>query len=226
MDLFSNGAITLSFDDGWKCIYDNAFPIIKKNKILATFYVISGYLDDEQFPRYMNIEDIRDLEKHGHEIGCHTVSHKHLSQENKNIIKEEIISSLDYLKNEGFSVSTFSYPYGEFNDEILEIVKNAGFIGARSVERGFNDLETNPFLLKCQAVKTSTKPEQVKEWIDFAKARNKWLILMLHQIDHDGREWSTTSEILTEIVDCIKNSNINSITLKEGLKILNDAATI
>ena len=218
--LFLNGAISLSFDDGWRSIYENALPILEKSKLKSTHFIISDCLDDAQFPQFMNLENIKELEKLGHEIGCHTAGHKHLIQESQSIIESEIFLSLKYLKDKDFNVATFAYPYGGYDDRVIEIIKQAGFAGARSTINGYNTETTNLFLLKCQAIKVDTLMSQVKEWIHESQEKNVWLILMFHQIDHEGQAWSTTLEILSQITDYILERKIQTLTIRGGLNLL------
>jgi peptidoglycan/xylan/chitin deacetylase (PgdA/CDA1 family) len=213
------GAVTLSFDDGWKSIYDNGFPILKRAGFKATHYIVSGYLDESQFALYMHMEEVKELELAGHEIGCHSVSHRHLPQEPFNLIQGEVVLAKKYLANHGITSETFAYPYGEFDDCVVDVVKTAGFRGARCTERGFNDEMTDPFLLKVQAVKVSTQLFEVVEWLDQAIAENKWLILMFHQIDTEGREWSCRPEMLQNIVDEIARRGIRPVTVREMLPL-------
>ena len=211
------GLVTLSFDDGWKCIYDNAFPLLEKAGVKSTHYIITGYLDAVQMPQYMNAEHILALQKAGHEIGCHTVAHKHLPVEPDELIRDEINLSKAYLQKLDINAESFAYPYGEYDDRVVQVVKDAGFLCARSTIRGFNDQDTDPLLLKVQAVKVDTKVSEVSSWIDQALKDKTWLILMFHQIDHGGREWSTTPEILSEILDYINLKQIQPVTVSDGM---------
>ena len=186
-DVFPNGAVSLSFDDGWRCSYEQGLPILDEAQLPSTHYIISGYLDDQQFPRYMNLDHLRDLTARGHEIGCHTASHKRLPTETQRIIEEEILLSRRYLERLVGSVETFSYPYGEYDQRIVAVVKRAGFLGARSVHDGLNDEGVDPFVLKCKAVTLRTTIREVRKWIEAARHRQAWLVLMFHQIDHEGR---------------------------------------
>src|SRR5437667_41092 len=143
-DVFPNGAVSLSVADGWRCSYEQGLPILDEAQLPSTHYIISGCLDDQQFPRYMNVDHLRDLTARGHEIGCHTASHKRLPTETQRIIEEEILLSRRYLERLVGSVETFSYPYGEYDQRIVAVVKRAGFLGARSVHDGLNDEGVDP----------------------------------------------------------------------------------
>src|SRR3989449_7726027 len=118
---FPYGAVSLSFDDGWRCSYEQGLPILDEMQLPSTHYIISGCLDDQQFPRYMNVDHLRDLTARGHEIGCHTASHKRLPTETQRIIEEEILSAIP-------TANTISGSSRSSNGQ--------RFLGARSVHDG------------------------------------------------------------------------------------------
>src|SRR5665647_925886 len=41
---FNEGMVTLTFDDGWRSIHDNALPLMNKYGIVSTQYLVSGFL--------------------------------------------------------------------------------------------------------------------------------------------------------------------------------------
>lgn len=43
-DLFSQGLVSLTFDDGWTTHYDNALPILKAANLKGTFYITSDFV--------------------------------------------------------------------------------------------------------------------------------------------------------------------------------------
>ncbi|MFA4960801.1 MAG: polysaccharide deacetylase family protein [Candidatus Pacearchaeota archaeon] len=226
MNIFEHGAVSLSFDDGWLSGYENALPILVKHDFKGTFYVVSSYLDGKQFPRYMNKEHIRELAVKGNEIGSHTVSHKHLLAETSTIVWDELSIAKKYLEEIVGNVRTFAYPYGEYTSEVIDAVKKAGYLGARSTIRGWNNNSADPYLLKVQAVRVEVEPEEVYTWIDIAVKKNAWLILMFHQVDYEGRIWSTTPDKLENIASYISREKVRVITIDEGLRLINGFARI
>ena len=93
----------------------------------------------------------------------HTKTHPSLPTLTSQNALSEIEGSRQDLLNAGIStVNTFVYPYGDYNDQIIDMVRNAGYIGARSVLRGANDQDANPFLLKIQQVDRNTTLEEVR----------------------------------------------------------------
>jgi peptidoglycan/xylan/chitin deacetylase (PgdA/CDA1 family) len=68
------------------------------------------------------------MSENGIEFGAHTVSHPRLTKIPLEKAREEIEESKREIEEKlGKQVKCFSYPYGDYNAEIIEIVKEAGF---------------------------------------------------------------------------------------------------
>jgi peptidoglycan/xylan/chitin deacetylase (PgdA/CDA1 family) len=132
--------------------------------------------------------------------------------------REEIEGSKAALQAIGINpVSTFVYPLGEYNNSVVQLVKEAGYLGARTVERGYNTKVSDRYALKEQEIDASTVFADAKSWIDSAKASKTWLILTFHQVDYTGSYYGNTPELLQQVIDYIKASGIDVVTLKDGI---------
>ena len=76
----------------------------------------------------------RDLHRKGFEIGSHTKTHPRLTTTPKDDVWNEIKKSRDLIISQVGKCDWFSYPYGQYNDEIIEMVKKAGYKYARTSE--------------------------------------------------------------------------------------------
>jgi peptidoglycan/xylan/chitin deacetylase (PgdA/CDA1 family) len=82
------------------------------------------------------------------DIGVHTVTHPLLSVMSQDDQSAEIVGSRQKLEAIlGISVETFSYPYGNFTPETVEIVEAAGFEGALTTEENVVEVGKNFFRL-------------------------------------------------------------------------------
>jgi peptidoglycan/xylan/chitin deacetylase (PgdA/CDA1 family) len=120
-------AAIITFDDGMLSQYTYAKPILDKYNFKATFYIICNKVDKEN---RMNWNDIHILEEEGHEIGSHSMNHKRLSKLSEEEIEYEIIESKKCLQENGFDVTSFSFPYndGDNNKNILKIITENYYI--------------------------------------------------------------------------------------------------
>src|SRR5262249_14680478 len=73
---FSQGMVTLSFDDAWASQYTNALPILRSSGLPATFYLISTAIQNNaKLPDRMTPAMATTIANDGHEIGGHTITH-------------------------------------------------------------------------------------------------------------------------------------------------------
>lgn len=137
--------IILTFDDGYKDFYENAFPILKKYNVKATEFVITKVLD---ISPYLTWNQIKEMDKSGLiTIGAHTRHHANLPDiSQKDIIDEVKGSKADLESQLKKPVNWFAYPYGSYNSFIMNTVKSAGFKGAASTVYGVNQSRENAFL--------------------------------------------------------------------------------
>ncbi len=211
---FSQGMVTLAFDDGFKSIYTNGIPILNAAGIKSTQFIVTGFLGDTD---YMTQADVLSMAGQGHEIGAHTRTHPHLTQISTTQAHDEIFGSCDDLRAMGLDPKTFTYPYGEYNDAIIQMVKDAGYIGARSVNEGFNIPLSDRYVLMDQHVEKTTTVAQAQQWIDQAVANKQWLVMEFHEQRADGDQYSNNPAILQGIVNYIKQKSVKTVTMREGI---------
>lgn len=142
--------IVISLDDGWKGQYTNAFPILKKYGFTASYYIITETaLNNSYYPGYMNVSEVQEVHTAGFEIGCHSKTHPSgglntTSNPNLNLTLEIFESRQDLCVMLGVCPKTFAYPEGVYDQNVVNLVKQNGFIGSRAIERdGFWDNSTD-----------------------------------------------------------------------------------
>ena len=138
--------ILLTIDDAFKSFYEQAWPILKKNKIPFILFVNTREIGSSG---YMNWKQIKEIskEKFVH-IGNHSFSHDYLVDKTKSEISNDInLAITDLKKNLGYNTPFFSYPFGEYSNELKNIVKNFGFKYAFGQHSGVVDETKNFFEL-------------------------------------------------------------------------------
>jgi peptidoglycan/xylan/chitin deacetylase (PgdA/CDA1 family) len=219
--IFSSGAVTLTFDDGWLSQYQNAFPKLKQSGVPASFYIISHQLSDFGFPGYMSQAQVKELYNAGEEIGAHTRTHPHLSQLSSSAQQNEIVGSQTDLNNLGVGpITTFAYPFGDYNDTTLGILQNSGIQGARTAIGGFADPLSDPYQLPRQGVMVTTTLSQLQQWIAQATSSKTWLILEIHEVSDNGNQFSISPALFSQLINYLVEQKVKVVTLSQGLSSL------
>ena len=92
------------------------------------------------------------MKKEGIDFGCHTHSHPILSKIPLEEAKKEILKSKNILADIlGEKINLFAYPLGQlrtFNQNIISVLKEEGFLLSCSTIWGSNTKNTNSFFLR------------------------------------------------------------------------------
>lgn len=131
---FRTKALTLSYDDG--TIFDREMvPILNRYKLKCTFN-----LNSKLFARDRRISEceVNDLYA-GHEIAVHTATHPHLENLDPGVAVNEIIKDREELERiSGAIVKGMAYPFGLFDERVVESVQACGIHYARTVQSTYS----------------------------------------------------------------------------------------
>lgn len=128
--------IVISFDDGWVDDYAVAFPLLKKDNFIGTFFVYTQPIGHSQLT--LSWDQIKEMSAAGMDFQGHTLTHPHLTQLSPDSAAREIGDAKKTLEAHlGKSIVTFAYPFGEYNSVVLELVKRAGFESAVTIDPGY-----------------------------------------------------------------------------------------
>ena len=115
--------ILLTIDDAFMSFYDNAWPILKKEKIPFILFVSTKAVGNKG---YMSWSQIKEVEKEKFAfIGNHSHSHDYLTKFTFQNFVEDIEKSIKIFNDKlGYNPSFFSYPFGEYNLEQKNYISN------------------------------------------------------------------------------------------------------
>ena len=122
----------ITLDDGWGNQFRYAFPILEKYNDPAVFYVYTHAIGHKVF---LSWHQVKKLQAARMIIGGHTASHPELPKVTDiATLNEEIIRSKETTEAElGRTIGTFAYPFGEYNQQDINVVEQAGYSSARTV---------------------------------------------------------------------------------------------
>lgn len=141
-------SVVITVDDGWRSLYDIAFPILKKYGFSATLFVYTDFIGGG---KAMSWKQVREFSENGFDIQCKTRTHRNLARLKENESFREYFDSIEMeleypkkliKKKLNKSCSCLAYPYGETNNLVVALLKKHGYRAAFTA-RG----ESNPFFV-------------------------------------------------------------------------------
>lgn len=144
--------VVLTFDDGCEKFYDITFPVLDKFKFPSTIYPIASFLgkhpiingNEYSGLKILSKSMLLELSQLGVEIGAHTMNHVKLTQVDNETAFNEVKKSKDTIEQViGNKINSFSFPHGDFNKDVIEIVSQTGFNNALTCINGYaNDAKS------------------------------------------------------------------------------------
>lgn len=133
--------VMINFDDAYKSIFSDAYPLLKKYHMTATVFVPANLVGHRA---YLTWEQLQELNREDIEIESHSLWHPYLTRSKK--AHEEIFESKKILEEKfGVPVQTFAYPFGDYDDRIIKLVQEAGYSLARTFSTGNGISRENRF---------------------------------------------------------------------------------
>jgi biofilm PGA synthesis lipoprotein PgaB len=129
--------VVLTFDDAYRSIYTEAFPLLKEKGWPFTVFVTTKYISDS-YSQFMNWAQLREIEKYGGEIGNHSHTHAYFIRkkigENDSQWRLRIMSEINQAQTILTQqleqpITAIAYPYGEFSDELKQVLMEFDYYG-------------------------------------------------------------------------------------------------
>jgi peptidoglycan/xylan/chitin deacetylase (PgdA/CDA1 family) len=139
--------VVITIDDGYEDNFRYAYPVFKKFGFPVTIFLITDLIGESGF---LNWDQVRAMSKNNISFGGHTKTHLYLGLlNNDKVLIEEIAGSKEAIEHElGVPVNYFCYPVGGFNQRVKEIVKQSGYQGACTTNRGADRFNQDSYELK------------------------------------------------------------------------------
>ena len=142
LDAFKNNAklpdktVIITFDDGYKDNYENAYPILKKYYLKGTIFVITDYVS--LYPNYITWDEAKEMQKSGViNLESHTMDHFNLLKISKNDARLQLANSKYWLEAHLKKPVTFlAYPEGDYNEDLKNMLKELKYEGGFTVNYG------------------------------------------------------------------------------------------
>jgi peptidoglycan/xylan/chitin deacetylase (PgdA/CDA1 family) len=137
------GAVLLTFDDGYSDQFRYAFPILQRFGDRAIFFINTGTIGT---PRHLTWPEVETMAKAGMSIECHGVNHADLGKSNETEQTYEIdrcVRELSAHLHE--SVLAYAYPSGDFDAQTIGLERQAGVLFGFTTDPRFQTDARSPY---------------------------------------------------------------------------------
>ncbi|HSX40427.1 MAG TPA: polysaccharide deacetylase family protein [Candidatus Saccharimonadales bacterium] len=133
--------VAVTFDDGYRDNYDNAFPVLKKYGIKFNLMLATGLTEGADFLTWGQVTEMKNSGQMF--LTDHTWSHYAVNHGANDKIQFEIMTAKQQIESHtGQATNIFTYPYGSFNNNAVSLLQQDGFIGAFSTIGGFTQCDS------------------------------------------------------------------------------------
>ncbi len=212
--------VSFTFDDVPLSAFTFGVPILEKYGARATFYVTGSNCTR---PGCVQKEDILELARRGHEIACHSFSHKRMDKMSTAQIKEDCARNREYFEK---SIGTgqlknFAYPSGALALRTKNALRGS-YLSLRGVHGGINSGPTDLLLLRANSL-SGIKPRQLKELAEKTALSKGWLIFYSHDVSSSPSPWGVTPETLEAAVKAALAAGLKIATVDEAVSQIGPA---
>ncbi len=185
--------VAITFDDGWRDNFTEAFPALREAGFSATIFLITNQVararPSNQWDDYLTLADIKVMSAAGIEFGSHTHTHPRLTKlesgsndTEAGTVMFELAESRRRMKEElGLMGDWFCYPYGNFAPRIAQLVRKAGYCGALSTIRDNRPASGQLFWMPRVMIMNDTDPKRLGymlspwyHWVHALKNKKRW----------------------------------------------------
>ena len=222
--------VSLTFDDGLRSQFERAVPVLRKHRLVATFFLIANTEEtheawDEKTRgckwskldwSERDVKMLRGLLGEGHEIGSHGSTHR--EQMIKTQPDGEAAGSRKFIEERlGSGISSFCYPYYWSQQYLEAAVKRAGYRQGRAGDHsGYYPIGApfDRFNIDCRTIGVN---EDVAEWL----RPGNWHVLTFHGIGREEDGWRpiTVEEfdsLMTKLAGYRDAGRAEVVTFKDG----------
>jgi peptidoglycan/xylan/chitin deacetylase (PgdA/CDA1 family) len=213
--------VSLTFDDAPKSAATAGAAMLEEYDARGTFY-ISGGLVDKWSGNWtaLSQDDIVGLHRGGHELACHTFSHKRAIDLDATAMTAEIEKNRDYLTSldPSIRIENFAYPYG-FASVSRKRQLAGAFRSSRGILPGVNsgivDLQ---FLRATPLIDRDIDADGIDLAFDEALEKNGWLIFYSHDVARPPSRYGCSPSLLRHALEAASRRKIPILSIAQALR--------
>jgi peptidoglycan/xylan/chitin deacetylase (PgdA/CDA1 family) len=161
--------VVLTFDDGHRDAYTNAFPLLKKYDMTGTFFVVTDFINYKD-PEYVTWDMVKAMSKAGMSIESHSRTHKDMRNRSNAFLVWEILGPIEQITAfTGKRPYFFCYPGGQYDQAVIDVLRSAGTLAAVTTRPGNTYTLSNAMTWPRQRVRHNTTLEQFAAMVEIGE---------------------------------------------------------
>ena len=213
--------VSFTFDDVPKSAATVGAAILEAHDVRGTFYVIGSQVGTSS-PLWDMVdgEDVVALHRRGHEIACHTFSHKRACDLDAGTLNAEIEHNQRYLRSldSSIRIENFAYPFG-YGSFVRKRQLKTVFKSCRSIVPGVNSGSVDlQFLRAMPLIDRRIDRDGIERAFDQAQTHNGWLIFYTHDVADEPSPYGCSPALLNEALEAASRRKIPVLNMAEALR--------
>jgi peptidoglycan/xylan/chitin deacetylase (PgdA/CDA1 family) len=213
--------VSFTFDDVPKSAATVGAAILEAHDATATYYVIGSQVGTSSaLWELVDGDDIVDLHRRGHEIACHTFSHKRACDLDAETLSSEIVRNQRYLRSldSSIRVENFAYPFG-YGSFVRKRQLKTVFKSCRSIVPGVNSGSVDlQFLRAMPLIDRRIDRDGIERAFDQAQDTNGWLIFYSHDVADEPSPYGCSPALLDAALEAASRRKIPVLNMAEALQ--------
>jgi len=214
--------VTFSFDDVPHNAATVGADMVEAAGGRATFYVSGGLLGGrDTFWDNASGDDIVALASRGHELACHTYSHRRIYDLDPAALGADLARNRSCLESIAplATISNFAFPYGIGSLQSKRLLRHR-FKSCRSIVPGINSGRTDlSFLKSVPLIDSAIDSAKVDALMDATAARNGWLIFYGHDVAAVPSAFGCSTQLLAHALGAANKRGIVVKSVAEALRL-------
>ncbi len=213
--------VSFTFDDAPDSAASHGAPMLEEHGGRATFY-LAGSQVNQWSGHWLGLshDAILRLHRGGHEIGCHTFSHRRAVDLDEDMMDEEIARNRDYFRalDPSIKLDNFAYPYGLASIwRKPQLAKT--FRSARGILPGVNsDVIDLQFLRSTPLIDRDIDANEIDRQFDETVRSGGWLIFYGHDVVNQPSPYGCSPALLRHALKAAETRGVSIVTVAEALQ--------
>lgn len=198
------GVASFTFDDFPRSALIHGGAILERHQARGTYYTAFGLAaSTDELGEMFDGGDVRSAHLSGHEIACHTYSHRNCARSANEALRAEVRDNAGAIAPivDGCGMTSFSYPFGAVSPQ-AKAVMGRSFSSCRGIQPGINEKVPDYAELRANKIYASQFDQaKMKDLIDRTSASGGWLIFYTHDVQNSPSAFGCTQAQLESVVE-------------------------